>query len=190
MVDLRADAHPVGPSLRRAESAGHSPSRARGDAASRSLVTARTRDPRRSVLEWSLRFGMLAQRRSGLICARPIPSQIRPSAMPDRRCAAHLRSSARSRFLPVRPGSRAEGGGAIPGLDGRAAGLGALHAVAGGMTPIRSVAAGAWSTAAAAASSGRPWVAGTAAIGGRAAGRGGAGLGSGGVRPSGRRRRG
>ena len=43
---------------------------------------------RRSVLEWSLRSGMLAQRRSGLICAKPIPSQIRPSAMPNRRCAA------------------------------------------------------------------------------------------------------
>ena len=44
--------------------------------------------------------------------------------MPDRRCAAHLRSSALSGFLPVRPGSRAEGGVAIPGLDGQAAGLG------------------------------------------------------------------
>ena len=80
---------------------------------------------RRSVLEWSLRSGMLAQRRSGLICAKPVPSQIRPSAMPNRRCAAHLRSSALSGFLPVRPGSRAEGGAAIPGLDGQAAGLGA-----------------------------------------------------------------
>ena len=79
---------------------------------------------RRSVLEWSLRSGMLAQRRSGLICAKPIPSQIRPSAMPNRRCAAHLRSSALSGFLPVRPGSRAEDGAAIPGLDGQAAGLG------------------------------------------------------------------
>ena len=60
----------------------------------------------------------------GLICAKPVPSQIRPSAMPDRRCAAHLRSSALSGFLPVRPGSRAEGGAAIPGLDSQAAGLG------------------------------------------------------------------
>ena len=91
---------------------------------------------RRSVLEWSLRSGMLAQRRSGLICAKPVPSQIRPSAMPNRRCAAHLRSSALSGFLPVRPGSRAEGGAAIPGLDGQAAGLGACTLSAGGMTPI------------------------------------------------------
>jgi hypothetical protein len=51
-------------------------------------------------------------------------------------CGASLRSSALSGFLPVRPGSRAEGGAAIPGLDGQAAGLGVLHAVAGGMTPV------------------------------------------------------
>jgi hypothetical protein len=33
-------------------------------------------------------------------------------------------------------GSRAEDGAAVPGLDGQAAGLGALHAGVGGITPI------------------------------------------------------
>ena len=56
--------------------------------------------------------------------------------MPNRRCAAHLLSSALSGFLPVRPGSRAEVGAELPGLDGQAAGAGGLHAVALGMMPI------------------------------------------------------
>jgi len=107
---------------------------------------------------------MLAQRRSGLICAKLVPSPIRPSAMPNRRCAACLRSSALSWFLPVRPGSRAEGGAAIPGLDGRAAGLGPCTLESAGWRRFRSVAAGVWSTATAAASSGRPRVAGKAGI--------------------------
>jgi len=72
--------------------------------------------------------GMLARRRSGLICVKPIPSRIRPSAMPNRRGAAHLRSSAPSRFLPVRPGSRGRRRcNSWPWRSGR--GAGAPHAV-------------------------------------------------------------
>src|SRR5437868_11664503 len=85
-------------------------------------------------------------------------------------CGAHRRSSALSGFLPVRPGSRAEDGAAIPGLDGQAAGWGPCTLESAGSRRFRSVAAGAWSKAAPAASSGRPWAAGTAAIEERAAG--------------------
>jgi hypothetical protein len=92
---------------------------------------------RTAVRYWNGPFGPACWRRADrLICAKPIPAQIRPSAMPYLRCAAHRRLSALSGFLPVRPGSRAGRGPAIPGLDGQAAGLAALHAVAGGMTPI------------------------------------------------------